>query len=67
MIPYLFSGAIVGLFIVSIFNPVKHVSPELPTPNSQKIFHTESGCVRFKTKEVSCSTEAISLNLIKND
>jgi len=64
MIPFLFSGILAGLFMVSIFNPVKHQIPELPTPNSKKVYKTKKGCVQFYTEEVSCSSEAISMNLI---
>lgn len=66
MIPYLFAGIIVGLFIVSIFNPVKHEIPELPTPDSDKIFHTKAGCVKIRADEVQCSSEGISLNVIND-
>ena len=66
MIAYGFIGIIVGLFMVSIFIPVVHSEPELPVPGPPQIFHTKSGCVKITSEEVSCSTKAISLNLINN-
>jgi hypothetical protein len=66
MIAYGFMGAILGLFIVSIFTPVTHIESELPTPGAPKKFHLKSGCITVHSEEVSCSTEAISLNLINN-
>jgi hypothetical protein len=66
MIAYGFIGIIVGLFMVSIFIPVVHSEPELPVPGPPQIFHTKSGCVKITSEEVSCSSEAISLNLINN-
>jgi hypothetical protein len=35
-------------------------------PGEPKIFHTKTGCVRISSEEVSCSTKAISLNLIND-
>jgi hypothetical protein len=66
MIAYGFAGAIVGLFMVSVFTPVMHSKVEMPTPGKPKQFHTKTGCVRISSEEVSCSTEAISLNLIND-
>jgi hypothetical protein len=64
MIEYGFAGAIVGLFMVSVFTPVAHKQVELPLPDSPKIYHVKTGCIRIYSEEVSCSTKAISLNLI---
>lgn len=65
MIPYLFSGALAGLFIVSIFKPVTHKELELPKPGKHK-FHTKTGCVQVTSEEISCSSQAISLNVIND-
>jgi hypothetical protein len=65
MIAYGFAGAILGLFMVSIFKPQTHKEIELPLPGTN-IFHTPSGCVKIRSEEVSCSTEAISLNVIND-
>jgi len=66
MIPYAFMGIILGLFMVSIFIPITHTEPELPVPGPPQIFHTKSGCIKIISEEVSCSSEAISLNLIND-
>ena len=66
MIAYGFMGAILGLFMVSIFTPVTHEEAKLPTPGPPKKFHLKSGCIIVHSEEVSCSTKAISLNLINN-
>ena len=66
MIPYAFMGIILGLFMVAIFIPVVHSQPELPVPGPPQIFHTKSGCIKIISEEVSCSSEAISLNLIND-
>jgi hypothetical protein len=66
MIPYAFMGIILGLFMVSLFIPVFHSERELPIPGPPQIFHTKSGCIKITSEEVSCSSEAISLNLIND-
>jgi hypothetical protein len=66
MIAYIFAGMITGLFIVSIFNPVKHEIPELPTPGIDKVFRTKAGCVKIHAEEVQCSSQGISLNVIND-
>jgi hypothetical protein len=66
MIAYGFAGAILGLFMVAVFTPVAHTEPKMPMPGEPKIFHTKTGCVRISSEEVSCSSKAISLNLIND-
>jgi hypothetical protein len=66
MIAYGFMGALVGLFMVSIFTPVAKKQIELPLPGEPKVFHTKMGCVKIQSEEISCSTEAISLNGIND-
>lgn len=63
-LPYLFIGAITGLFIVAIFDPPKRQIPGVPTPNDTGIFHTKTGCILIKSTEVPCSSDAVSLNVI---
>lgn len=66
MIAYAFAGCILGLFMVSIFTPVTHTQQGLPVPGVTKKFHTKTGCINVHSEEVSCSTEAISLNVIND-
>lgn len=61
---WLFIGFVVGLLVVSVFNPPVRPNMNLPTPNCKTVFRTKSGCVRFKTNEVPCSNEVDSLNII---
>jgi hypothetical protein len=57
-------GVIAGLLLVSVFAPPPRKDPRVPTPNTKEIYKTPSGCVKFKTHEVPCSREAMSLNLV---
>jgi hypothetical protein len=61
---WMFIGAIIGLLVVSVFTPPNRKVPSLPTPNSDDVFYTESGCVKFKTQEVECGSSATSLNFV---
>jgi hypothetical protein len=61
---WIFIGSIVGLFIVAIFNPPIRKTPKLPNPEISEIFHTKNGCVKVVSEEVSCTPEAVSLNVI---
>ena len=64
---WLFIGAIVGLLVVSVFIPPNRKVPSLPTPNSDDVYHTPTGCVKFKTEEVECMPSATSLNFIASN
>jgi hypothetical protein len=57
-------GVITGLLFVSVFTPPSRKDPRVPTPNTKEVYKTPSGCVKFKTHEVPCSREAMSLNLL---
>jgi hypothetical protein len=61
---WIFTGMLVGLLLVSVFTPPNRKTLELPTPNSNNIFHTPTGCIRFRTQSVQCSDSASSLNLL---
>ena len=63
-VTWIFIGLLVGLLLVAVFSPPKRKDPRLPTPEDNRLFHTESGCVTFKTTEVPCTEEARSLNFI---
>jgi len=63
-LPWLFVGILVGLLIVSVFDPPKRQIPSLPTPSDTGIFKTKSGCVRVASTNVPCTEKATSLNLI---
>jgi hypothetical protein len=61
---WIFIGALLGLLIVSVFTPPDRKVLGLPIPNTQDVFFTQSGCVKFNTKEVPCTDSAKSLNFI---
>ena len=61
---WIFIGVVTGLLMVSVFIPPSRTEPRVPTPNTKQVYKTSSGCVKFKTHEVPCSQEAMSLNLV---
>ena len=61
---WVFIGIVTGLLMVSVFIPPSRKEPRVPTPNTKQVYKTSSGCVKFKTHEVPCSQEAMSLNLV---
>jgi hypothetical protein len=61
---WIFIGVVTGLLMVSVFIPPSRKEPRVPTPNTKQVYKTSSGCVKFKTHEVPCSQEAMSLNLV---
>lgn len=62
-----FVGFLAGLLITSVFNPAPRKAPALPTPHDTSIHHTGSGCVRFRTEEVTCDGNETSLNVIASE
>jgi hypothetical protein len=61
---WVFVGFLVGLLIVSVFQPPLRKHSGVPTPRDTVSFRTETGCVRFKTEEVPCSANSKSLNFV---
>jgi hypothetical protein len=61
---WVFTGALTGLLLVSVFSPPPRKELELPVPGDLNHFYTSTGCVRFRTSEVPCSDDATSLNFI---
>jgi hypothetical protein len=61
---WLMTGLIAGLLLVSVFTPPNRNVPSLPSPDSDEVFKTPHGCVRFKSEEVECMPSASSLNFI---
>jgi hypothetical protein len=59
-----FVGTIVGLLVVATFAPPSRKDPRVPTPHTDQVYKTPSGCVKFKTHEVPCSSEAHALNFV---
>jgi len=61
---WLFVGFLTGLTISAVFTPPTRDIPQVPTPDGDNLLHTDSGCVKFKTKEVPCGADSTSLNFI---
>ena len=61
---WVFIGFITGLFVVAIFNPPFRKIPFVPVPDNDEIYHAKNGCVRILSEEVSCTEDAVSLNVI---
>ena len=61
---WLFVGSLVGMLIVAVFSPPPRDEETTPTPDTNKSFHTKSGCVKFKAVEVPCDGTQTSLNLL---
>ena len=58
---WIFVGALVGLLIVSVFEPSMRAEMRVPLPNDKSVLRTHTGCVKFSTSEVPCSANATSL------
>jgi hypothetical protein len=64
---WVFGGFIVGLFVVSIFDPPFRTVPSLPSPGDHDIFRVQKGgCVRIISEETACTSDAISLGVIND-
>ena len=63
---WVFGGFIVGLFVVSIFDPPFSVVPALPTPGVSTFRTQKGGCVRIVSEETECTSNAISLGVIND-
>jgi hypothetical protein len=62
---WILAGAIVGMLIATVIAPPTRMEKELPNPHDgNQRFHTDVGCVRFRSTEVPCSDEPDSLNLL---
>ncbi len=64
---WLFAGFLTGLLITSVFNPAQRKTPSVPTPQDLSPHDTGTGCVKFKTEEVSCDGHETSLNVIASE
>jgi hypothetical protein len=68
MLAFLFAGFLVGLLLVSIYDPVLSKKKVVPEPGDpERIYHTDglaNGCVRLKAREVPCPADWDSVNLL---
>jgi hypothetical protein len=63
---WVFGGFIVGLFIVSVFDPPFRAVPSLPSPGMNEFRTQKGGCVRIISEETVCTPDAISLGVIND-
>lgn len=61
---WVFVGVLSGLLVASVFNPAERKVPSVPTPTDSGIHQTGTGCVKFRTEEVSCDGHEMPLNVI---
>lgn len=63
-LPWLVAGLLTGFVIGTVFIPPTRKSSGVPRPGDREVFHTDTGCVRFESTEVPCTSEPDSLNLL---
>lgn len=61
---WMVAGAIVGMLISTVLVPPNRKVKVLPSPADTSAFHVDTGCVRFVSEEVPCTSEPDSLNLL---
>jgi hypothetical protein len=61
---WMVAGAIVGMLISTVLVPPNRKVKVLPSPADTSAFHVDSGCVRFISEEVPCTSDPTSLNLL---
>ena len=61
---WLSAGVIFGLLVSTILIPPTRKQVRIPQPNDPRVYHTETGGVRFTSVEVPCVQEADSLNVL---
>jgi hypothetical protein len=61
---WVFGGFIVGLLVVSIFDPPFRAVPSLPSPGVSTFRTQKGGCVRIISEETTCTSDAIYLGVI---
>lgn len=67
-LPYVFAGFLVGMLLVSVFNPMElqtKLMPDVRNPDSI-LFHDgiKNGCFHVRPYRVPCPMETDSLNLL---
>jgi hypothetical protein len=63
-IPWVAAGIIAGMLISTVLIPPARKIKTLPQPHDTSTFYTDTGCVRFVSEEVPCTSENESLNLL---
>ena len=61
---WMVAGAIVGMLISTVLVPPNRKVKVLPSPADTSAFHVDTGCVRFVSEEVPCTSDPTSLNLL---
>ena len=63
-IPWIFAGFILGLILTTVFTPAPRDIPSVPSPNDIHAYKTPTGCVRVRSIQVPCTSDAVSLNIL---
>lgn len=61
---WVIAGVILGLLISTVIIPPTRKMKVLPSPHDPNSYHTDTGCVRFISEEVPCTSEPDSLNYL---
>lgn len=61
---YLFIGFLTGILLSAVIAPPTRKVPKAPVPNDTTTYQMGTGCVRIHSKEVPCTAETDSLNLL---
>ena len=61
---WIVAGLILGLLISTVTIPPTRKIKSVPQPYDSDVYHTQTGCVRFRSEEVPCVEGADSLNLL---
>ena len=63
-LPYMFGGFVIGMIVTTIFKPAPRVTSGVPTPDDVHIYKTTTGCVRVRSIQVPCTSDAVALNIL---
>jgi hypothetical protein len=61
---WVIAGVILGLLISTVIIPPTRKVKALPAPHDPNSYHTDTGCIRFISEEVPCTSEPDSLNYL---
>ena len=63
-IPWIFAGFVIGLILSTIFTPAARIMKSVPAPDDVHSYKTSTGCVRVRSIQVPCTSDAVSLNIL---
>ncbi len=63
-LPWIFAGFVLGMILTTIFTPASRMVRTVPAPDDVHSFKTPTGCVRVRSVQVPCTSDAVSLNIL---